>query len=542
MGPQPFSPTVRLFTGGLIRTVESDGIVEAVLVVDDRIVATGSRGDCEAAASNAPEVVDLDGATMLPGFVDAHTHPLMLGQCASWADLTGAASIDEVVKILREHAEALPDHGSIRGFGYDHHRLGTDDAHPTAADLDRVSDTRPVEMMHASGHGYVVNSTSLREAGIDASTPTPDGGRLDRLPDGMPNGVVFDAACDLLTGPTGVKITNHGPNLHLPETPEVLDGMLDLGQKMLTDAGITSVGDCQVTQREMTNWLRARESGRLNLRVSMMILSSHLHLLEGLGIGSTLGDDDLSIAGLKLYTDGALTAGMAYVPCGCSVNHRPGNVYHDAEEFTDLVVRAHQMGLQTGTHSQGPIPIGMVIDAVAEAQRLHPRSDVRHRIEHCGFPTDEHIEQMAELGIVPVPQPTHVFQYGEGARRDYGEIAERMYPSGLFDKAGIPVVLSSDVPVSMPNVFLAMWAAITRKTASGSTIGADCAVDRETALRGYTIQGAWAMHRSEAVGSIAPGKYADFAVVTEDPITCDLDAVPDIRVLQTWRGGELLDR
>lgn len=477
---------------------------------------------------------------MLPGFVDAHTHPLMLGQCASWADLTGAASIDDIVKLLREHEETI-DAGPIRGFGYDHHRLGTDDAHPTSEDLDRVSTDRPVEIMHASGHGYVVNSTSLRNAGIDKNTATPDGGRLDRHDDGRPNGVVFDAACDLLTGPGGVKITNHGPNLHLPETPETLDAMLDLGQRMLTDAGITSVGDCQVTEREMTNWLRARDTDRLQLRVSMMVLSSHLHLLENLGVSSTLGDDDLRIAGLKLYTDGALTAGMAYVPCGCSVNHRPGTVYHDAAEFTDLLVRAHELGLQTGAHSQGPIPIGMVIDAIAEAQRRLPRPGVRHRIEHCGFPTDEHIDRMAELDIVPVPQPTHVFQYGQGALRDYGDIANRMYPSGLFDKAGIPVVLSSDVPVSMPNAFLAMWAAVTRRTANGSVLGPDCTIDRETALRGYTITGAWALHAERRVGSITPGKLADFAIVSDDPITCPLDDMPDIEVHQTWRGGHVIN-
>ena len=532
-------PHVQLFTGGPIRTIEAEEMAEAVLTVDDRIVHVGTLEDCLAATALRPESVDLAGATLLPGFVDAHTHPLMLGQCASWADLTGATSIDDVVKLLREH-----DHdngqGPIRGFGYDHHRLGTDDAHPTSEDLDRVSLDRPVEIMHASGHGYVVNSASLRNARIDADTTTPDGGRLDRYDDGRPNGVVFDAACDLLTGPRGVKITNHGPNLHLPETAETLDAMLDLGQRMLTDAGITSVGDCQVTEREMTNWLRARDQNRLQLRVSMMVLSSHLHLLEGLGISSMLGDDDLRIAGLKLYTDGALTAGMAYVPCGCSVNHRPGNIYHDPDAFTELVIRAHELGLQTGTHSQGPLPIGMVIDAIAEAQRRTPRTDVRHRIEHCGFPSNEQIERMAELDIVPVPQPTHVFQYGEGARRDYGEIAERMYPSGLFDKAGLPVVLSSDVPVSMPNVFLAMWAAITRRTSSGSIIGPDCAIDRRTALRGYTITGAWAMHMDHRVGSISPGKLADFAVVSNDPITCPIDDMPDIEVLQTWRGGEIL--
>ncbi len=529
-----------LFTGGTIRTVDSPELAEAVLTVGDRIATVGSRSQCEAAAPSAPSVVDLDGATMLPGFVDAHTHPLMLGQCASWADLTAAASVDEIVKILREHTLDLPADGPIRGFGYDHHRLDTNDGHPTASDLDRVTADRPVEIMHTSGHGYVVNSASLDAAGITASTLTPPGGRLDRSDDGTPTGVVFDAACDLLTGPSGVKIANHGPNLHLPEQPETLDAMLDLGQRMLIEAGITSVGDCQVTEREMTNWLRARDSGRLQLRVSMMVLSSHLALLEGLGIGSTLGDDQLRIAGLKLYVDGALTAGMAYVPCGCAVNHRPGNMYHDAADYTELVVRAHELGLQTGTHAQGPEPIAMVLDAIAQAQSRSPRADVRHRIEHCGFPTDADIDRIVELGVVPVPQPTHVHFYGAGALRDYGPVADRMYPSGLFQKAGAPVVLSSDVPVSMPNVFLAMWAAITREAANGSVIGPKCAIDREAALRGYTIEGAWTMHREDQVGSIAVGKYADFAIVSDDPITCQLAQLRHIEVLQTWAAGELV--
>ncbi len=395
--------------------------------------------------------------------------------------------------------------------------------------------------MHASGHGYVVNSKTLANAGIDASMPTPEGGRIDRDAAGNPTGVIFDAACDLLTGPAGVKISNHGPNLHLPEEPVVLDSMLDLGQRMLSQAGITSVGDCQVTEREMTNWLRARDTDRLQLRVSMMILSSHLHLLEQLGLSSTLGCDMLRIAGVKLYTDGALTAGMAYVPCRCAVNHRPGNVYHDQAAFTDLVVRAHRLGLQTGTHAQGPEPIGMVIDAIAEAQRIDPRPDVRHRIEHCGFPTDEQIAEIAHMGIVPVPQPAHVFHYGEGARRDYGEIADRMYPSGKFAAAGAPVVLSSDVPVSMPDVPLAMWAAVTRQAASGRVIGADCAIDPEAALRGYTIEGARALHREDEVGSIEAGKLADFALLDGDPLTCPIDELPDLAVQQTWLGGQLLD-
>lgn len=538
-----------MFSGGPIHPMAADSppgrLVEAVVIEGDRIVAVGSLDDCVAAAPPGSERFDLAGSTMLPGFVDAHTHPLMLGQCLSWADLSTASSVDEVVKLLADHLDrsdtADDPNGplaAVRGFGYDHNRLDGA-AHPTALDLDRVSTTLPVEIMHASGHGYVVNTASLNAAGIDRATPTPPGGRIDHHPDGTPTGLIFDAACDLLTGTDGVKISNHGPNLHLPEPNDVLDQMLDLGMATLSRAGITSTCDCQVTEREMTAWLRARQSGRLVLRASMMVLSSHIEHLEGLGFSSAFGDDWLQLGGVKLYADGALTSGTAYVPCGCPVNHRGGYLFHTPDEYQDLLIRAHRLGLQTGTHAQGPIPIGMVLAAIQAAHDISPRHDVRHRIEHCGFPTDAQIEQMAALGVVPVPQSTQVHQYGDGALREYGDIAERMYPLGLFERAGIDVVVSSDAPVTMPDVFLALWTAVTRRASSGRVIGPECALDVGAALKGYTINAARAMHREDAVGSIEPGKLADLVIVDADPLAVETDALPDIDVEQTWVGGSM---
>ena len=334
-----------------------------------------------------------------------------------------------------------------------------------------------------------------------------------------------------------MKVRNHGPNFHLPESSEVLDRMLDLGQRLIVGAGITSVGDCQVSEREMDNWLRARDDGRLRLRATLMVLSSHLGHLAALGLSSHLGDDRLRLGGVKFYADGALTGGTAYVPCGCAVNHRDGYLFHDPEEYEGLLVAAHELGLQTATHAQGPIPIQMVIDAVGEAQRRSPRPDARHRIEHCGFPSDEQIGAIASAGIIPVPQPTQVHLYVEGALRDYGEIAERMYPSGLFADAGVPVVLSSDTPVTMPDVFTAMWAAVTRRTSSGRVVGPECAIARETALRGYTIEGARALRREHLVGSLEPGKLADLVIVDRDPMNVEIDELPDLDVEQAWVGG-----
>ena len=251
-----------IFVGGPVHAMRSPAAVEAVRVDGRRITAVG--GFAELRGLGDAEVVDLDGRCLMPGFVDAHTHPLMHGQCTSWADLSGAASVDEVVKLLREHGRGLGAAAAIRGlgaaaairgvgaaaairgFGYDQHRLA-EDRHPSAADLDRVAADRAVVIMHTSGHGYVANSHALAGAGITAATPTPPGGLIDRDGGGNPLGRVFDSACDLLTGPSGVKIANHGPNFHLPDEPDALDARLDEAQEAFLAAGITTVGDCQVT-------------------------------------------------------------------------------------------------------------------------------------------------------------------------------------------------------------------------------------------------------------------------------------------------------
>ena len=518
-----------IIVGGPIHTMDRSagaGAAEAVRVDGRRVTAVGGLEELRALGDAA--VVDLDGRCLMPGFVDAHAHPLMHGQCASWADLSGAASIDEVVKVLREHSLGLEAGAAVRGFGYDQHRLGD---HPTAADLDRVDSNRPVVIMHTSGHGYVANTRALTEAAITAATPTPPGGLIDRDRSGNPMGRVFDAACDLLTGPDGVKITNHGPNFHLPEEPEALDARLDEAQESLLAAGITTVGDCQVTDREMTNYLRARDSGRLRIRVSMYVLSSHVDGLRRLGIGSTLGDARLAIAGVKHYADGSLISGTAYVPCGCGDTH--GYLYHRDGELEDLLAASSAAGLQTATHAQGPDAIEAVLRGLERA----PRPDLRHRIEHCGFPTDDQIERMARLAVVPVPQPTQVYRYGDGVRRDHPGLAERMYASGVFRDAGLAVVLSSDAPVTVPDVPMACWSAETRLTSSGHVLGAEARVTRREAFEGYTTGGALALRRSD-VGAIEAGMLADMVILDEDPLTVPTDRLPDVRVAQTWVDGQ----
>ena len=502
------------------------GTVEAVRIDGGRITHVGSLAGARALGD--AQVVDLDGRSILPGFVDAHTHPLMHGQCASWADLTSAASIDEVVKLLGEHARTeARSIGPIRGFGYDHHRLA-EGRHPTAVELDLVADNRTVTVMHVSGHGFSVNSHGLAEAGITATTPTPPGGVIDRDEDGRPLGRIFDAACDLLTGPEGVKLGNHGPNLHLPDDPVDLARMLDDAQEAFLATGVTTVGDCQVTEREMRAFLAARDAGRLTLRVVMYVLSSHVDSLE---IDSWLGDDRLSVGGVKHYADGALTGGSAYLPCGCGATH--GHLYHGPGKLEDLLVASANAGRQTATHAQGPEAIQLVLDALSRAPL---RPDLRHRIEHCGFPSADQLSEMCRLGVVPVPQPTQVHLYGEGVRHDHPEVADGMYPSGQIAAAGLPVVLSSDAPVTRPDVMLSCWAAETRLTSAGRVLGDQNRITRAQSLTGYTMGGAHALRRDD-LGSLAVGNPADLVLLANDPFTVTVDRLPDVAVLETWIDG-----
>ncbi len=503
--------------------------VEAVRIDDRRITHIGSLAD--AGALGNARVIDLDGRSILPGFVDAHTHPLMHGQCASWADLTSASTVDEVIKLLGEHARTEAHSvAPIRGFGYDHHRL-SEGRHPTAVELDRVVDDRTVTVMHVSGHGFSVNSHGLAEADITAATATPPGGVIDRDEDGRPLGRVFDAACDLLTGPDGVKLGNHGPNLHLPDDPDDLAKMLDDAQGAFLATGITTVGDCQVTEREMRAFLTARDAGRLTLRVGMYVLSSHVDSLNRLGIDSWLGDDHLSVGGVKHYADGALTGGTAYLPCGCGATH--GHLYHGPGELEDLLVASATAGRQTATHAQGPEAIQLVLDALSRAPL---RPDLRHRIEHCGFPSADQLTEMCRLGVIPVPQPTQVHLYGEGVRRDHPEVADGMYPSGRIAATGLPVVLSSDAPVTRPCVMLSCWAAETRLTSAGRVLGDENRITRAQSLTGYTVGGAHALRRDD-VGSLAVGNPADLVLLDNDPFTVTVDRLPDVAVLETWIDG-----
>jgi predicted amidohydrolase YtcJ len=537
--------TPRLFTARAIHTVDAaDATATALLTDRGRIVAIGTLADCEQAAERAgldPEVVDLGDAVVVPGFVDAHAHPLMFGQMMTWVDCgpEKAGSIPEIVALLQAAAAEAPAGRPVRGYGYEQRNLA-EKRHPTRFELDEVATDREVYLMNASGHGGVVNSHTLAINGVDRDTPDPDGGEFFRDADGELTGELSDAACNILTGVHGVKIGHHGPNFHLADEPEEHLRQLDAATQRFLAGGVTSIGDCQVTRREFDMYLRLAEAGRLELRVSMYLLSHLLDEALEMGMVGQFGNAHLSFAGIKFYADGTLGGWTAYFPDGYVGDPcRTGQLYHEPADYAALIAKAHAAGLQTATHAQSPTAIEMVVSAIEAALAENPDPDARHRIEHCGLPTPEQITRMAAAGIRPVNQTQHYFNWGEGVEEAIGTPGERFNPLGEFERAGVPMTISSDAPVAEPIPLEAIQTAVTRVTRRGHSLGpADLRISAAAALRAHTYEGAVSIGREDDLGSLEVGKYADFAVLSDDPLTVAAEDISAITVRETWVDGE----
>ncbi|GAA4359966.1 amidohydrolase [Microbacterium rhizosphaerae] len=528
-----------------IRTLDdADTVVTAMLIVNGLIAATGTLDECLDAAERrvaaVPEVHDLGDAVVVPGFVDAHAHPLMLGQMMSWVDCgpDRAGSIPEIVALLRKAAERTPDDLPVRGYGYEQRNL-VERRHPTRFELDEVATDREVYLMNASGHGGVVNSFTFEKYGVTRDTPDPQGGEFFRSADGELTGELSDAACNILTGLSGVKIGHHGPNFHLGDAPEEHVRQLAAAQRNFLEGGVTTIGDAQVSSREFDTYLRLAERRGLHLRVSMYLLSHLLDDALDMGLRGQFGNAQLSFAGIKLYADGTLGGWTAYFPDGYVGDPcRTGQLYHEPAEYRALIARAHEAGLQTATHAQSPTAIEMVVAAIEAAQAADSRPDARHRIEHCGLPTPEQIERMAAAGIRPVNQPQHYYNWGEGVEQAIGTPGERFNPLGEFVRAGVPVTISSDAPVAEPRPLEAIQASVTRVTRRGRKLGPDdLAIDAMTALRGHTIEAARTIGREDDLGTLEVGKRADFAVLAADVDEVAPETIGEIAVLQTWIDG-----
>ncbi len=516
-----------------------------VAIVGDRIVAVGGASALRVVAPPDAKEIDVEGRSILPGFVDAHHHLAFTGAelAAIDARYPGVASIADLVARIAEAAERTPDGTWIRAVGMNP-EMFPDGRLPTRWDLDEATRVHPVLVQHMSGHHALANSAGLEARGLDDSATDPEGGHLIRDDNGRLTGYCLDAAQQLIV-PAGVDIGHHGPGFHDDAPLEEIVADIDRGSRASLAAGITSIVDAQVTRRELAGYRAASERGLLGARMTAMPISSQLDEFEALGIAGRFGDDRLAIGPMKFYADGALTGGTAafttpYGPAG----EFTGSLYWSSDEaFRDAIVRAHAAGWQIGVHAQGDRAIDRVLDAYESALRAHPRADHRHRIEHGGGPRPDQIERMAQLGVMVVGQPRYFWDAGDAWLKALdADRAHRLQPYRELLGAGVRFALSSDAPVASHRPMDTIASAVLRTTVSGAVIGGDQALTVDEAVRASTIDAAASYFADERLGSLEVGKLADVAVLDRDLFATAPAELAEVAVDMTVVGGEIAYR
>lgn len=518
----------------------------AVLVRRDRIVAAGAREEVEEIASDHAERVDSGGGTILPGFIDAHAHPistglsLMPGQSVRYPEV---ASLSELIAAVAGLVAQTERGAWVRGRGFDHGKY-PEGRMLTRWDIDGVSPDHPVVLIHASGHFALANSRALERAGIGDDPTDPVGGSYVRDGSGRLTGMLLDGAMETVLPSVG-RVGAHGPSHNnFPAPREELAAQLDAGLRAFAGAGVTTLVDAQMMARDLPVYIAAHARGALPIRVIGMFLSNHLDALESLGMAGAFGDDRFALGALKLYADGALSGGTALF--SCAQDGHPGETIGQAfwsvPEFNALVLRAHRFGLQLGVHAQGDEAISRCLDAFEAALIDTPRADHRHRIEHCGAPAAADVARMAELGVIPVAQPAFLTQFAENLVERLGEArAARVHPLAEYGRLGIPVAFSSDSPVSSFRPLDAVQAAVLRRRPDGRSLGSEQQLDLVSALRAHTRNAARSVFREHHYGELRAGYAADIVVTERDLFRVASEEIGSVPIRHTIVGGELVE-
>ncbi len=540
------------FINGEVITVDqSDRICSAVLVTDDKIAAVGTDIEVLQQSSDQHKVIDLEGRTLMPAFIDAHNHLTHQGAAFATVDFgyPAVSSIDGLRGALQQATENCAKGQWVRGWGLNFEKF-PDNRVPTRWDIDDLSPDNPVCIVHISGHNVLVNSLALELAGITDDTPDPDGGKFIRDEQGRITGYAFDSAQQLVI-PTSVDVGHHGPDIGYDLPLEELVDDIDRACKAYLKVGITSVVDPQVTTREMPGYMQARKEGKLTIKTTCMYLSNHQTAINELGITDHIGNDLLSIGPMKYYCDGALIGGTALFYAdepqgdhGCKCNKSAGRGYTywpDVKAFQEALIDTHSRGMQFGVHTQGDMAMDIVLDAIEEAHKRFPRSDTRHRIEHCHGPSREQVQRIKRLGVIPVTQPGQIFETGDDLTEIYGEKrAKRFCPLRDMLDDQVPCVVSTDAFVQSYKPFDAISAAVNRTSLTGKDMGQGQRISMLEAIRCYTYNAAYSVYHETRKGSIEVGKLADLVVVDGTLLSTPDSEITKLEVAMTISNGEVL--
>ena len=521
-----------IVTNARIYTVdENRPIVEAMAIRDGRVVATGPQRGIMTMRGPNTRVLDLNGRTVIPGMIDSHVHLLNLGNSLRNVDLVGTTSYDEVVARVAARARETPAGTWILGRGWDQNDWG-DTRFPTHEALSRAVPNHPVVLTRIDGHATLVNAAAMRAASVTAQTQDPSGGRLERGADNSPTGVLVDAAMGL--------VNRHVP----PATKEQMKTAVQAAIAEMNRWGLTSVHDAGVGRAVIDVYEEVAREGRFNIRDYVMVANNDEainHYLQR-GPQNALYDGRLWIKAIKISADGALgSRGAALIEPYTDDPRNTGLALVPAGRVREVGVKALRAGFQLNVHAIGDRANRTVLDEFEAALDSVPVADHRFRIEHAQIIHPDDIPRFAQLGVIPSMQASH-------QTSDMYWAVNRLGPTRVLGayawrsllNSGVIIANGSDLPVERTNPLISFMASVARQDAKGWPAGGwypEQRMTREEALKSMTIWAAYSGFMEKEVGSLAPGKLADFVVLDQDIMRVPPELILGTNVLATYLSG-----
>jgi predicted amidohydrolase YtcJ len=520
-------PELILYNGNFWTVDPRQPRAQAVAISGGRFLAIGSNEEVLPLAAGNAKKIDLGGKTVLPGFIDAHSHPAEAGLSHLRMVDCDLRSIADILKALHERAAKTPPGEWVLGFKYDDTK--TSEGRPlTRAELDAAAPDHPMFVQHRGGHTAWVNSQAIKLAEIDDHTPDPAGGMYDH-----------DPATGHLTG----RVRENGRVTFEKIIPSNFtrddhrEGVRLISQ-MMTRTGITSVTDAMGTPEDLRGYQDARESGQLNMRVYCHIYQAFMDQMLAAGVKTGLGDEWVKVGAQKMICDGSIserTARLSQAYIG-----RPddfGILVTSEEELYQQARKAHAAGWQLATHANGDVGIDTTLRVYERLQKELPRKDGRYRLEHCTVINDQLIARIKALGAIPTPFSTYAYYHGEKMKEYGADRVNHMFALRSFIDAGIRPTQASDYPPGPFEPMMALQSEVTRADAKGNVWGPQQRITLEEAIRVGTINGAYASYEENVKGSIEPGKFADLVVLKRDVFKEDSSNIINIPIERTMVGG-----
>jgi hypothetical protein len=519
-------PELILHNANIITVDSAQPRAQSVAIAGGRFLAVGSNSDVANLATARTRRIDLGGKTVLPGFIDAHTHPASSGRRHLREVDCDLRSIKDIQDAIRARASKTPKGQWVIGFKYDDTKTA-EGRRINRQDLDAAAPDHPVLINHRGGHSSYVNSLALQLADVNEKTPDPPGGHFVRDSSGRLTGLAQERAQGAFTR----RIPSHYTRDDYREGVKIIS-------RMMTRTGVTSVHDTGGSPEDLQAYQDARESGDLLFRVYCLVRVGSLDRMIAAGVRTGLGDEWVRVGAVKLACDGSIserTARLSKPYVG-----RPkdfGILVTEEKDLYDQARKAHLAGWQIGTHANGDVAIDITLRIYERLQKESPRRDPRFRLEHCTLVNPDLIARIKALGAIPCPFSTYVYYHGEKMAEYGADRLEWMFAVRSFLDAGIPVTQTSDYPPGPFEPMMALQSSVTRTDSKGTVWGPRQRVSVEEAIRVGTQHGAYASYEENLKGSIEAGKLADLVVLGQDPLKVDPMALIRIPIERTMVGG-----